>query len=81
MTLEPHILSISRDALDAHATIFSGQLFRFHLTDASTIIGVQGENVVQLEQRPNAIHTFTSHAAPKNTSARFSTSIPLTSQR
>ena len=65
MTLEPHILSISRDALDVHATIFSGQLFRFRTIVASTIIGVQGKNVIQLEQRPNAIQAFTSHAAPK----------------
>ncbi|MFM7188920.1 MAG: DNA glycosylase [Armatimonadota bacterium] len=64
MTLHPHNLVVSPTALDAHATIFSGQLFRFTSDDAANITGVQGQNVIQITQTPNAIFTKTSNPDP-----------------
>jgi len=60
MTPHKHKLHISPSALDAHATIFSGQLFRFTQNPEGNIIGVQGGNAIQLHQTPAAIHAETS---------------------
>ncbi len=64
MTLHPHNLAVSPTALDAHATIFSGQLFRFTSDDAANITGVQGQNVIQVAQTPDVIFTKTSSPDP-----------------
>ena len=76
MTLHPHNIHVSHSALDAHATIFSGQLFRFRLTDASTIVGVQGQNVIEVHQTPNSIRALTSHPEPETYLRNFLVSIP-----
>jgi len=65
MTLHRHNIHVSHSSLDAHATIFSGQLFRFRLLDTSTIVGVQGQNVVQLEQLPHFVDAMTTHTKPE----------------
>ena len=64
MTLHPHNLVVSPTALDAHATIFSGQMFRFQRDNASNIIGVQGQNVVQMTQTPDSIIAKTTNPNP-----------------
>ena len=66
MMLHPHTLDISHSSLDAHATIFSGQLFRFRQDDASNIIGVQGENIIRLHQTPQKLFAWTSHSEPND---------------
>ncbi|MFN7830020.1 MAG: DNA glycosylase, partial [Armatimonadota bacterium] len=65
MTLHSHNLAVSPTALDAHATIFSGQLFRFSSDDAANITGVQGQNVIQVAQTPDVIFTKTSSPDPR----------------
>lgn len=64
MTLHPYNLVVSPTALDAHATIFSGQLFRFNSDDTSNITGVQGQTVIHVSQTPDAIFTKTSSPDP-----------------
>jgi N-glycosylase/DNA lyase len=65
MTPHSYKLHVSPSALDAHATIFSGQLFRFTQDPIGNIVGVQGKNVIQLQQTPAAIHAQTSNPNTK----------------
>jgi N-glycosylase/DNA lyase len=64
MTLQRHTLAISHSCLDAHATIFSGQLFRFHQDDTNKITGVQGGDIVRLHQTSQELNIWTSHNEP-----------------
>jgi len=64
MTLHPYNLVISPTALDAHATIFSGQLFRFTSDDAANISGVQGQNVIQVTQTSDGIFAKATNSDP-----------------
>lgn len=64
MSLNEHKLAVSITALNAHATIYSGQLFRFVTTDTGAITGVQGENVIQLKQNTTSLTVSTSNADP-----------------
>ena len=60
MTFHSHTLVVTPSALDAHATIFSGQLFRFHVDNQANIIGVQGNIVLRFTQTSDSLIAHTS---------------------
>ena len=66
MTHHTFRLHVAPAALDAHATIYSGQLFRFNSNDTGIITGVQGHNVIQVKQDTSAVTVNTSSANPES---------------
>jgi N-glycosylase/DNA lyase len=64
MTLHQQTLETSTSAMNIHATIFSGQLFRFHADNQGVISGTQVRNVIELTQTESSITIRTSHANP-----------------